>query len=272
MTKLKTVIIDISKLNSADNIEVFTQNMPFEIRIGMSSCDENGGTFLITDNRRAADEAISRGIGFSAYKNDENDGFEFPEALYLVDNLSDMSPENLNRMYLRANNLPWEILRTKRTLVREMTVEDVDVLYEIYKDEDVKRYIEDLYADRAEEIQYTKDYIVNQYRFYEYGMWIVEDIDTGKIIGRAGIFDRPNQQLQEMGFVFAKEVWGKGIACEVLDAVIAYAKEELSIESLYAHVIHENVRSRKLLEKLGFNYDGESELQDKIYDRYIKIN
>lgn len=277
MKKLKTIIIDIRKLNINDDLDEFIKNMPFLVVNGISEylkeIDTNytkgdNTAFLITDNREAADLAIEYGIGISVYTNDENSPFDFTEALYCIDNIAQMTEKTLERMYLRAENLPWEILRTNNLLVREVTLEDIDRLYEIYSDEDVVRYIENLYETKEEEIIYTKDYIINQYRFYEYGMWIVEEIDSKKIIGRAGIFDRPNQDSQEMGFVFDKSYWGKGYAYECLNAIINYAHEELGIENLLAHAISENERSIKLLNKLGFYYECEAIIDDKKYNRY----
>lgn len=275
MNSLKTVIIDINKLNKGDNLEALCSNISTDVTVGMREFIENSeqidfsDCFLITDNREAAFYAKETGVGIAVYTNGDNNAGDYPEALYCIDNLSEMTEKTLNRIYQRSRNLPWEILKTKRCRVREITVEDVDRLYEIYSDEDVRKYIEDLYEDKEEEIQYTKDYIANQYRFYEYGMWIVEDIKSGEIIGRAGIFDRPNQEYQELGFVFAKEYWGEGYAFEVLTAVMDYVYAELGVETLYAHAVHENIRSGKILRKLGFEFDCESVVDGKVFDRFI---
>ena len=270
MALLKTLIIDINRLNDGDSIEEFILNTSFSVVKGIANFSGKNtlSAFVITDNRSAANHANYLGLGIAVYTNDLNNAGDFPEALYCIDNLKEMSDKNIERMFLRANDLPWDILESERCLVREITVDDVDRMYAIYSDADVREYIEDLYSEREEEIQYTKDYIANQYRFYEYGLWVVIEKSTNTIIGRAGIFDRPDQDLQEIGFVFAKEYWGRGFATEVLTKIMEYAKEELDIESLYAHVYRENIRSKKLLESLGFSYVCEANVDDKIFDRY----
>lgn len=274
-TMLKRIIIDINKLNNGDSIDVFLQNTSYFVSIGTGSFENQDRfreyadeTFLITDNREAANKAALFNVGIAVYTNGENSPADFSEALYCIESICDMSDRNLERMFLRAKNLPWTILTTDRCAVREITENDIDRLYEIYSDEDATRYIEGLYKDRDEEIAYTRDYIKNQYRFYEYGMWIVLDKATGEIIGRAGIFDRANQDTLELGFMFAKEFWGKGIATEVLKAIMEYGKEELGINSIYAHVVHENDKSRHLLEKLSFKYINNVIVEEKSYDRY----
>lgn len=282
--KLQRVILDITKLNSQDNIATFVENTDFIVMQGIrdfaaysgsgtneceSQADIMRESFLITDNREAADIAIDLGIGFAVYTNDDNNASYFPEALYCIDSISMMSDTNLERMYRRANNLPWHILDTGRCYLREITVDDVDRLYELYKSEEVRLYIEDLYEDKEEEIKYTEDYIKNQYRFYEYGMWVVIEKDTGDLIGRAGIFDRQNQDATELGFMFGIDYWGKGFAKEVLLGIIQYIKDEFEINRLYAHVVNENHRSKKLLKAIGFKYLCEATVEDKTYDRYV---
>lgn len=278
---LKTIIIDILKLNTDDNIDSFVNNSNFNVIVGIDSfvsgrevklkidSTECEHSFLITDNRAAADLASGYGIGIAVYTNGDNNPSNFPEALYCIETIGDMSDRNLQRMYLRYKGLPWDILETEHYLVREITLDDIDSLYEIYSDYDTKRYIEDLFPNKEDEINFTKDYIANQYRFYEYGLWVVIDKETGKLIGRAGIFNRENQELPELGFVFQKSLWGTGISIEVLTAIMKYATDELGMYSLCAHTVHENERSKNLLVKLGFEFAGAFLVDKNKFDRYV---
>ncbi|MDO4188901.1 MAG: GNAT family N-acetyltransferase [Lachnospiraceae bacterium] len=263
---MKTVILSINKLNEDDSVEGFLEHT--KLNVSHSISDRTDEAFLVTDNRQTADIALKLGIGFAVYINGENDPSDFKEALYCIDNISTMTDDALVKMYERFEGIPWTILETDRCIIREITVEDADRLYEIYSDKDVTRYIENLYENREDEINHIIKYITHQYRFYEYGMWIVVSKETGSVIGRAGIFDRDNQDTTELGFMFEKASWGKGIAKEVLMAIIGYAKEEHGIERLYAHVVSENVNSKKLLEKLGFKYVSEVKVDDNLFERY----
>lgn len=275
------IIIDINCINEGDSLEAFISATSYDVVLGadnyVSSALLQRGegseglaedVFLITDNIGAKNRALAFGIGMAVYITPDNDASRFSEALYCIETLKDMTDDTLLRMYQRAAGIPWLILETDRCLVREITVEDVDRLYEIYADEDVRRYVDNLYENREDEIQYTRDYISSQYRFFEYGLWIVVQKETGTVIGRAGIFDRENQDLKELGFVFSKDVWGQGIASEVLTAVMDYAGTELSVETLCANVQTGNDRSYRLLFRLGFEKN-----EDKIIDgkKYINL-
>ena len=170
---MKKLFIDIEKLNTGDSIDGFKERLPFEVvdnLLLMASMPEAvlEESFLITDNKRAADYAAMHGVGMAVYLNGDNNGDDFPKALYCIESFAGMSAKTIERMYLRAKNLPWEILRTENVIVREITLDDIDRLYEIYSNEDVVKYIENLYESKEEEIRFTMDYILNQYRFYEY--------------------------------------------------------------------------------------------------------
>jgi len=272
--KMKNLILDINRINENDSIDDFLKVTDFSVTMGMDnylSSGLEGGAFLLTDNISARNKAVIKGIGMAAYLGEGVDPSQFPEALYCIDSLKDMTDEAFMRMYERAEGIPWTVFETERCYVREITTEDVLRLYEIYSDKETKRYIEDLYDDYEKEVQFTKDYILNQYRFYEYGLWIVILKETGEVIGRAGIFDRENQENTEIGFVFDKKYWGKGIATEILTAISDYARKEFGIETLVAHVMNGNLRSKALLTKLGYSYIGEESIDGKVYDTYSML-
>lgn len=106
---------------------------------------------------------------------------------------------------------------------------------------------------KKEEIAYTRDYIRYQYGIYDFGMWIIEDGQSGEVIGRAGLDLRPDREDAELGYMIRKNRQGQGLAYEVCTAILAYAKEELGFEKLFARTRKENLASVMLLKKLGFH-------------------
>lgn len=265
INKLKNIIIAINENNEknlkdissffinmkSNNIKVlFFDNDAEELSIANLSED---GTFLFTDNIKARKWADKYKIGCAIYDNKASRCEELGDVLYRVENLSDIDYETANRMLLRHLRLPWEIGRTDRCLIREITEEDIDDLYKIYEDKSVTEYMEDLFEDRQEELNYIRYTIDKQYRFYEFGMWIVEDLLTGEVIGRAGIDIREGYEDPEVGFVIKKEYRNKGLAYEVMSWIVEYARESLSINELNAFADKRNEKSVKLLKKLGFH-------------------
>ncbi|MBR6451730.1 MAG: GNAT family N-acetyltransferase [Lachnospiraceae bacterium] len=227
-------------------------------------------TFFFTDVRETADEISRAGYGFAVYENENSRKEAFPDALYLVDAFSDLEIFRIDRMLSRFLEKPWEILTTERCRVREMTLDDVDPLYEIYHSSSFMDNGESLYPDPDEEKRYTVDYIKHQYRFFEYGIWIVEDKETGKIIGRAGFANREGYEDPELGYGFAESARHKGIATEVCTAILAYGKKEFGFSKVNAFSLPENTDSIRLLDRLGFACIRDADLSGTKHKMYQK--
>ncbi|KAK9671263.1 hypothetical protein RND81_12G017900 [Saponaria officinalis] len=61
----------------------------------------------------------------------------------------------------------------------------------------------------------------------------------------------------EIGYVLAREYWGKGIARWAVDTLVSIIFEERSeVGRVEAYVVADNVRSQKFLEKVGFVKEG----------------
>ena len=212
----------------------------------------------ITDQAPVYEALQRQGCYVLPYLHENNRGESFPGALYAVEKLEEMDEESFDLAYRRLAGLPWNILTTGRCTVRETTVEDVDSFYRIYAEPSITEYMENLFADRDEEVAYIKDYIEKVYTFYGYGMWTVLEKKSGEVIGRAGITWREGYDLPELGFVFGVPWQRRGYAYEVCGAILAYARDELMMERVQALVRPGNERSLRLCEKLGFVPAGET--------------
>lgn len=179
----------------------------------------------------------------------------------------------LERIYQRFHHLPWTVIETERCLVREITLEDLDALYEVYRPKEITRYLDGLYEERDKEEEYTKAYIENMYRFYGYGLWVVIEKATGELIGRAGLehLEIEDEVCLQLGYVIAQNKQGQGLATEVCEGIIAYAKEALETEKLYCLIQKGNVVSETVAEKLGFYFEKSIEISGKAMQRYLKI-
>ena len=58
----------------------------------------------------------------------------------------------------------------------------------------------------------------------------------------------------ELGYWIGEEYWGRGFAVEASEILIKRAFKKLNIENIYATYRIENIRSKRVLEKLGFKY------------------
>lgn len=228
---------------------------------------ENYGILVISDSPEVCGTAIQRGYSSIAYLQSKK---EYENVRYAIECFAGLDRQYLERVCLRYAGLPWKILETERCLVRETMVEDVDAFYDIYGEPSITAYMENLFADREEEIRYTKGYIENVYTFYEYGLWTVLDKKSGQIVGRAGISWREDTETTELGYVIAKPFQHKGIAFEVCQAILCYAREELGIEEVCAYIKKENAPSKALIRKLGFVLEKKIMLGGEEYEKWVR--
>jgi RimJ/RimL family protein N-acetyltransferase len=149
------------------------------------------------------------------------------------------------------------ILRTSRLHLRPVAVTDAAALFEARGDAEVMRYwdwpeqksVADVRDVLAAHIPAPGDESML--------WWVAALTPDGPAIGECDLSEiDPHHSRAEIGFLFARRHWGKGYASEALRAVIAHAFETLALERLWARFHAGNEASRRLLERLGFAYEG----------------
>ncbi len=92
-----------------------------------------------------------------------------------------------------------------------------------------------------------------------YGWWAVEIRHgapfAGLIALQAVPFAAPFTPANEIGWRFASEHWGRGFATEAARAALGFAFGELGWHEVVAFTAASNVRSRRVMERLGMTYD-----------------
>ena len=240
---------------------------------------------FISENRTHVDMAIDMGMATLVYLGTEElvqstekigPGHDaLPQKTDQMSAESHLSPDmyaegmeeiDLNflcRVYQRHHNLPWTILETERCIVKEFSMDYLDALFELYAGEGMTDYMEPLHPYEQER-EYQQSYMENMYRFYGYGMWLVCEKETGKLIGRAG-FDYKKEMGEELqiGYAIGVPYQHRGYATEVCRAIIDYARTELEIHSICCFIEEKNEKSIGLARKLGFVPRGIVEINGK---------
>ena len=212
----------------------------------------------VTDDAGAARELKKLGLAVTGYQA-EGEPLTHFSVNYVVSELAMVEDDYFNLIYMRAHNIPLLIACTERTIIREMTADDLPAMYELYSDEAVAKWVEPLY-EYEKELEFTKAYIENVYSFYGYGLWLVFDRRTGELIGRAGISVREidGEKRCELGYIIRGDRQRQGMGFEVCTAVIEYAADCLMIDELWLCIEKDNTASIGLGKKLGFTLYGSS--------------
>jgi RimJ/RimL family protein N-acetyltransferase len=92
-----------------------------------------------------------------------------------------------------------------------------------------------------------------------FGPFAVELLDDATFAGFIGLsvpnFDAPFMPAVEIGWRLAFDCWGRGLATEGAREMTRYAFGELGLDSLVSFTVPENLRSRRVMEKLGMTHD-----------------
>jgi RimJ/RimL family protein N-acetyltransferase len=81
---------------------------------------------------------------------------------------------------------------------------------------------------------------------------LVETKEDRNAIGMCGIIKRDNMENPDIGFALLPASYGKGYAVEIANATLSYAIHELGIPKVAAITLPGNIKSIKLLERIGF--------------------
>jgi len=102
--------------------------------------------------------------------------------------------------------------------------------------------------------------IVGHWGLRGFGLWAVEEKATGRLAGRVGFFEPEGWPGFELGWVLAREFWGRGFATESARRALEFAFNEMSRERVISLIRPENVASIKVAERLVERRTGETEL------------
>lgn len=148
-------------------------------------------------------------------------------------------------------------LQTNRLFLRPITVGDAPALFEARGDAEVMRYWDwpaqkDVAAVERVFAKHTPELTSGRTRW-----WAVALSPDGPAIGECDLSEiDTHHNRAEVGFLFARRHWGKGYAREAMECVIDYGFNDLGLERLWARCHDGNTASVRLLENLGFIYEG----------------
>lgn len=148
-------------------------------------------------------------------------------------------------------------IETERLVLREVTEDDADSLLAYLSDEEVTRHMGlapfSSKEDALDEIRWYQS-------IFENGTgtrWGITLKGKDQVIGSCGFLNLSNKHHRsEIGFELSKNHWGKGIAAEALQAVIAHGFTLLELNRIEALIEPANSPSQKVVERNGFVREG----------------
>lgn len=149
-----------------------------------------------------------------------------------------------------------QILHTARLTLRRLTLEDARFVLELLNEPDFLNFIGDRGVRSVEDAKgYISRTAISAYERYGYGMLLVGTKETGESVGICGLIRREFLEDAEIGFAIHSKFGGLGFASEAAAAVMNYGLRELKLDRIVAIVTGDNVRSIRVLEKSGLEFE-----------------
>lgn len=150
-------------------------------------------------------------------------------------------------------------LQTERLLLRAVTLEDAPALFRLRGDYEVTCLNTGMPYSRLDQAADLAAHIGAMYEMERELWWAVTVRPDPSLIGLCILY---NLRLHEilpratLGYEMIRDHWGQGFMTEAASAVRDWAFSSLVAERLEADADSENMRSIRVLERLGFQHEG----------------
>ena len=151
------------------------------------------------------------------------------------------------------------ILETKRLILRRLVMEDLDELFALYSDPEIRKYFPEGTLNYEETKEELKWFLNGHPRHPELGLWATILKETGQFIGRCGLlpWTIDGQQEVEVAYLIAKDHWRKGLGSEAARGILHYGFEQLGLSRLICLIDKDNEASIKVATGLGMTFEKE---------------
>lgn len=104
---------------------------------------------------------------------------------------------------------------------------------------------------------------------YEFAIFL----NSNTYIGNVGLMNISTKHMTaEIGYFIDPAYWGLGFATEACNKVIELAFDQLGLNRIHAKTLVSNTSSIKVLEKIGFSFEGMFKKEYRKGDDYYDIN
>lgn len=149
------------------------------------------------------------------------------------------------------------MLETDRLKLSRLSNDDAGFILQLLNEPSFRKFIGDKGVRNLDDARaYIRDVPRRQYEAHGDGLYRVALKEGETPIGICGLMRRNKIPDPDLGFAFLKEYWSNGYAYEASVAVLEQGRNEFGLQRILAMADAGNRASTRLLEKLGFRYEG----------------
>ena len=162
-------------------------------------------------------------------------------------------------------------LSTERLLLRAIRLDDIDDIFEYSKNLNVGPNAGwKPHESKEETLEVMKAIFLDKE-----DVWGILLKSCGKMIGSIGLIEDPkreNERTRMLGYAIGKEYWGRGIMTEAAAEAVRYGFDVLRLDLISAYCYPFNERSKSVIKKCGFRYEGTLKMAEEIYNGNVYDN
>lgn len=152
-------------------------------------------------------------------------------------------------------------IETKRTIITEFDLSMAESVHKNSLDEDNRRFVPDEVFETVEDAKETIEFLMSVYESGDGPLVYPILLKDGTNVGYVQLV--PIEEGFEVGYHIGKEYTQNGYATEALEAFLNDIMPRKGLDKVYGICVSENIASKKVMEKCGFQkeYEGIGEYQ-----------
>lgn len=148
-------------------------------------------------------------------------------------------------------------LTTNRLQLRQIQMSDAETFFIPFSDEETMQFYGDEPHQSLDETHKVIELAQTHYARREAIRWGITLKGEDQVIGSCSLFHFDTGfHRAETGYELTRAFWGQGIMTEAVSAILTYGFTEMGLHRVEAIIDIANERSKNLLLKLGFTYEG----------------
>ena len=148
-------------------------------------------------------------------------------------------------------------LETTRLLIRPFEEADLEAFHVIFGDPEVMARIPSGVSQDLEHSRRRMQKMIDHQNEHGFSLWALIEKSSGELIGDCGIFyvEEVGPDI-ELAYHLAKSRWRMGYITEAAAECVRFGLEDLGIETIIGLTEPEHFVSRRVMEKVGMEYEG----------------
>ncbi|GMR66433.1 MULTISPECIES: GNAT family N-acetyltransferase [Bacillus] len=166
--------------------------------------------------------------------------------------------------------------------LQEFTVKDAESIYKIANQPEIEKFLPDWKSTKEQRVDWVANYEIPENKAFLNAARTTTNIDdhilklgifkktTNEFIGWCctGMKDELPAPNREIMYAISSEYQNNGYATKATKGLIDYLFEKTNVDVLNAIALINNIASNKVIEKCGFIYLSEQEIENQLYNHY----